>query len=354
MFKQLLNALELSFELEPDGPVLIKASDSNDPVRPDMEFVRTRHPENGVETIYLPGSSLKGAFRSHCEKLARTVQPTLSDSNHTQWLACNPLANGANEACGKHFEDKAKKDKKWRSDPAVSAIIYRESCFVCRIFGNTSLASHLHLSDAHPRADEVLDNQFEKYTEQRNGVAIDRLFGSVAVGPFQFEAAVGGHFQGRLTVRNFTIAQLGLLAFMLRDLEQQRLSIGFGKSRGLGRVKLSNQKVVIRYPAASLNHSDQFQLGQLQGPKHHIYGLGALMANEELGKNYLLPAADEDTLTGSFSQGLSGGRFDSVGTVSDDPLDGVALTIEDAQQVQAFWREAAGRWKAFAQRVAGR
>ena len=44
----------------PDGPILIKAGDTGavDPTRPDMEFVRAWY--NGQETVYLPGSSLKG------------------------------------------------------------------------------------------------------------------------------------------------------------------------------------------------------------------------------------------------------------------------------------------------------
>ena len=72
MHRQVVNGALLDLALWPDGPLLIKAADSGaDPTRPDMEFVRTHRPDG--ESFYLPGSSLKGALRAHCERIARTV-----------------------------------------------------------------------------------------------------------------------------------------------------------------------------------------------------------------------------------------------------------------------------------------
>ena len=78
MHKRLLNEAILEVAIQPQGPILIKAGDKGaDPTLPDMEFVRT----NGQP--YLPGSSLKGVIRSHCERLARTVGG--------EAMACDPL-----------------------------------------------------------------------------------------------------------------------------------------------------------------------------------------------------------------------------------------------------------------------
>ena len=68
MHKCLFNEAIIKLTIEPVGPILIKAGDSgSDPTKPDMSFVRTMR--NGESTVYLPGSSLKGFLRSHCEKL---------------------------------------------------------------------------------------------------------------------------------------------------------------------------------------------------------------------------------------------------------------------------------------------
>ena len=63
----------LHFSITPDGPILIKAGDTGgaDPTLPDMEFVRTRR--RGSAEVYLPGSSLKGVIRAHCERICRSL-----------------------------------------------------------------------------------------------------------------------------------------------------------------------------------------------------------------------------------------------------------------------------------------
>lgn len=235
MHRQLINEAIIHLAIEPDGPILIKSGESGaDPTRPDMEFVRTYH--EGEEIVYLPGSSLKGVIRSHAERITRTVDPSLS---------CNPLGEEKdnrkhnNYSCNKHFTKKELKD---RLDKAHNrgAEVYKESCFVCRMFGNTALSSHVKIADAYPVGNVRL--------EERNGVAIDRIFGSVAVGPFQFEVATQGTFKTQIYIKNFTIAQLGLIGLVLRDIQEQRVPIGFGKSRGLGKIKAHIGPMVIKYP----------------------------------------------------------------------------------------------------------
>lgn len=220
MHKQLLNEAILEFTLKPEGPILVKASDTGaDPTRPDMEFVRTWR--DGERVVYLPGSSLKGVLRGHCERIARTVG---------EGRSCNPVAKG--ESC----VDRQKLEQKHNG-----VHVHRHSCFICQMFGNTALAGRVRTEDAYPVEAEAIR------TEERNGVAIDRIFGSVAVGPFQMEVVTSGEFTTRLAIRNFTIAQLGLLALALRDLKLGRVGIGFGKSRGLGHVSAHFDRWLVRY-----------------------------------------------------------------------------------------------------------
>jgi len=233
MHKQLVNEASFKFVIEPDGPILVKAGESGaDPTRPDMEFVRTRWPGSTEPDVYLPGSSLKGVIRAQCERIVRTVggeQPR----EDGLW-SCDPLHS--RRSCSRKLEQK-------RGDLPGSEL-YRQSCFVCRIFGNTAIAGHIRITDAYPRG--------EVRIEERNGVAIDRIFGSVAVGPFNLEVVTRGEFEANLLVRNFTLAQLGLLALALRDLKLGRVGLGFGKSRGLGQVKARFIEFGVRYPTATL------------------------------------------------------------------------------------------------------
>lgn len=230
MHKRLFNEAIIDLTIAPTGPILIKAGEgASDPTKPDMSFVRTMR--NGHETIYLPGSSLKGVLRAHCERLARTVQGKKA-------LACNPLHD--QHACGKRLEEEKSASKR-----------YRHSCFLCQLFGNTGLASHFRISDAHPLGD--------CHTEERNGVAIDRIFGSVAHGPFNYETVTAGSFETSLNlfkttvhIKNFTVAQIGLLALTLRDLSLERVRLGFGKSRGLGTVTIRVNALTLRYPLCQL------------------------------------------------------------------------------------------------------
>lgn len=327
MFKQLFNEATITLSIEPEGPILIKASESGaDPTRPDMEFVRTIY--QGRETIYLPGSSLKGVIRAHCERLARTVQPERVAADLSECrLSCDPLDDKL--SCWHKWEEE-KKRRKQESAPSAQEI-YRESCFVCRLFGNTSLASRLRVTDAYPNdLDEVK-------TEERNGVAIDRVFGSVAHGPFQYEVAVQGTFVCRLHVRNFTIAQLGLMALALRDLEMQRVGVGFAKSRGLGRVRARVNRVFFRYPACTLDGTLKLVGSNKPGTlPTQLAGAGVFAPDRDYG----LEEADTAALP------------DGVTLIADDWGEPIVDLTDDAK-IKALWRECVAAWRRVVEKVVG-
>src|SRR5205085_2251689 len=240
MHSRVYSELTIRLTITPVGPVLIKSGDeASDPRRPDMSFVRTF--SGGRRTVYLPGSSLKGVLRSHCERLARTADTDeRRRRNHDRPLACNPLSD--EESCGGYIRREIKKEKvkDW-----PGARKHAESCFLCRMFGNTSIASHFQITDAHPAGD--------CRTEERNGVAIDRVYGSVAVGPFNYETVTEGEFRTTLRLKNFTLSQTGLLLLALRDLSLERIRLGFAKSRGLGLVSARVDELTLGFPLCDLN-----------------------------------------------------------------------------------------------------
>ena len=312
MHRQVVNEALLELALWPDGPLLIKAADTGaDPTRPDMEFVRTRRPDG--ETVYLPGSSLKGALRAHCERIARTMGGAHADR---RWrLSCNPLGtapDGPNYSCSARL---LRGDR----EPGGEAA-YRDSCFICRLFGNQALAAHLRLADAYPAA--------APRAEQRTSVAIDRIYGSVAVGPFSYEVVTEGRFVTPLAVRNFTLAQLGLLALALRDLAEGRLALGFGKSRGFGRVGVEVTALTIRYPGCAVRDGALTTFaGTPIGPADQVYGAGVFPGTTGYG----FPFPDEAPLP--------------VGhAAADDGWSAAEVTVGGDADLPTLWRAAVARW----------
>jgi len=338
MHKRLLNEATLDFTIVPEGPILVKAGDTGaDPTRPDMEFVRTWR--NGQRVVYLPGPSLKGVIRSHCERIVRTVGRDGS--------CCNPVVK--EESCvGLH-------DLKQEHD---GVNVHAHSCFICQMFGNTVLGGRVRTADAypptvedyeksHPDIKEGWDREklsqeerwrrIEPRTEERNGVAIDRVFGSVAVGPFQMEVVTSGEFETKIAIRNFTIAQLGLLALALRDLKLGRVGVGFGKSRGLGHVTLKWNKLALRYLCEPTE-------------RNKLYGVAFLLDDEAENYGYLLEKPD-----GPYDPPLDFG-YDSVKEDVSEALDGVHFPDKandwgewevevSGEKVERVWRTCIQAWK---------
>lgn len=329
MHKRRFNEFTLSFAIRPQGPLLIKSGQESgaDPTLLDMNFVRTHHARLGDNTVYLPGSSLKGTLRSYAEKIARTLQPEQAPFPP---LSCNPLGGSPQQGsqdyfCGKYLEQRQKRNR------ATQADMHKYACPICRTFGHTSLAAHLYLSDAYPLDPANLDDRtsFDQAnrTEERDGVAIDRVSGAVAVGPFNLEVVTQGVFYGSLTLHNFQLWQLGLLAIVLRDLGQGRVPMGFGKSRGLGRVAVDYLQAEVAYPG-----------------RFALQGGGRDFAQTLYGVSDFLPPAEADTY-GYFPEAALALPDGSV--VSDDGAFGRAALAWSGEEITGLWRACVPYWARF-------
>ncbi|BAY07498.1 RAMP superfamily CRISPR-associated protein [Calothrix sp. NIES-2098] len=270
MHKRLVNHCIIELSLIPDGPILIKSGkEGADPTKPQMEFVETYH--TGGRSIYLPGSSLKGAIRAHAERIVRTVG---SDSrNDAKLWASNPLKQNEYEYL--------------KNQNLTPPQIYQQSSFTDQIFGSTEIASRLRIEDAYPDKSQPLK------IEERNGVAIDRVFGSVAVGPFDYQVCTSGEFRTKIHLKNFCLAQLGLIGLVLRDLNDGWFAIGFAKSRGLGSVKVQYHSATIQYPGCELQDKRIHQFGTQQSwPHTSLLGAGEFLRTENANP-YGFPIPDE-------------------------------------------------------------
>lgn len=302
MLKQLLNECTIKLDLEPVGPILIKERGpetdeekqakkkaKEKPIEePDMIFVRM--PRNDGCEPYLPGSSIKGILRSRAEWIARS----LNDAG-----SCNPFLTSVNEietdlACSQRLKE------------VKGASAYRKACPICKLFGCLSLASRLSLTDAYLREDSRIPQDprmkdslgrerqqlpkpknNEYVARKRDGVGIDRFLGSTGLvereesaggTKFDFEIINEGVFTCELYLRNFELWQLGLLGYLLTEMENAQIKIGYGKTRGLGKVRGKAQSVIISYigknkPPVGPHGIQFFGIGEIvQGEKWNDYG----------------------------------------------------------------------------------
>lgn len=335
----------IAFSIQPAGPILIKAGESGgtDPALPDMEFVRTRRvvavaqegQEQGKGTVYLPGSSLKGVIRAQCERICRSLdREDRNPKNDDPPLADNPQGDGKEYkgpndmaySSGAYF-NAISNEIKGKSDR--TAQIYRQSSFVSQMFGHTSLAGRVRFADAYPDPSTPLK------IEERNGVAIDRIYGSVAHGPFNYETVVEGSFTTHIAMKNITLAQLGLLGLALRDLGEGRVGIGFGKSRGLGRVGVVLERLELYYPTCRLDESGNLvplRGEQVAGGRQFV-GIGALYQNTDYS-TYKFPKPADDTA--DLPEGIA---------YQEDALMGVRLIAVGNEQVRALLSACMVPWK---------
>lgn len=222
------------------------------PVGADLPVLR-----NGRGEPFIPGSSLKGALRSHLEALLRGWWDS-------PFCACNPVDEQAQcIRSGRRYA----RSSEWRYPENVLVLDKpigledlrqgleelptegRESlfaerleanlCLACRTFGSPWLASRVQFRDLPP-----LPGYWIGQFAVRDGVAIDRDKGTaVDGGLYDYEVVPAGTpFGLQLAAENLEDWQLGLLWLGLKALERTEIALGGFTSRGLGWVKLVDRK----------------------------------------------------------------------------------------------------------------
>ncbi len=181
---------------------------------------------DGLNRLFLPGSSLKGVLRSGLESVLRGLDDERLD-------ACDPFV----EACTEGIAKRAKTGEKIEVDEVVSKV-----CVVCGLFGSPYLAGRVFVADL-PLAAESRSR-----TEVRDGVGIDRDRRVAQTKPavkYDYEVVPPGTaFRLEMILENVDDqVQLGLVLKTLDLLDSGEIRLGGLTSRGLGRVSLSDLRL---------------------------------------------------------------------------------------------------------------
>ncbi|MFN3479769.1 MAG: CRISPR-associated RAMP protein Csx7 [Thermodesulfovibrionales bacterium] len=304
MLKKILNEINLTFHIKATGPILIKDGETDEErdarkqkegqSSPDMRFI-----VDATGKIFIPGSSIRGVWRSWCERIARTISGDVP-------LACDPFNDDPedkiNISCSKRLEKKSPEE------------VYALSCPICKLFGNTSLGSRIRISDAY-----IIDGDVHRdRLPIRDGIGIDRFTGGARSGAkFRYQYLIGKTFKTEIHIRNFELWQIGLLGFLFRDFEEELVPIGFGKTRGLGKVK-----------------------GTVEGATLNFYGLNQPMVDETnkkaevSGVGSLYTDSDKENYCFAIEEPLKDTEFDSL----SKSIIRTTLRLNDSQANKLFKR----------------
>ena len=254
MLKRWLCQAEIALDLICVDPVLIKSGYATIE-GPDMVPVVTYR--QGKTEYLFPGSSLKGVVRAQGERIVRTLRKD---------MVCVPYCQKKEDACPKDDIHMACGSRLECVEESVrSAEIYRHSCPACRTFGSLQFTGRAAIGDAYPVGTPPV-------VEDRDGVGIDRVTGGAVPGAkFELRVITSGTFRTTISVRNFELWQLGLLYYLLCDFKDERLRVGSGKSRGLGRVKGEVRSFRIAYPKETSRLSGIYELSAKEDQE--AYGL---------------------------------------------------------------------------------
>jgi CRISPR/Cas system CSM-associated protein Csm3 (group 7 of RAMP superfamily) len=284
MLMQAANELNITLKLFADSPVLIKDGRFGDEQRelwsskgsderkrmPNAipisratvdqiyKAVISPTPQAAVEQLpgfFIPGTSLRGAWRGHLERIFRALDPPtrarvcdpLDDQTEpaeSDYLSCSKALTNRRDSTDRirQAAQKRASDNHSPYDGPPPFIPYSHSCPICRLFGNTLQGSRFSISDA-----ELIAKPKEGAIVAREHVRIDRRKGSVTGAPLKFYALYGTTFRLDLRLRNFELIQLRLIGQLLNDISLGGVLIGSGKSKGYGKVKAAFESIRLSY-----------------------------------------------------------------------------------------------------------
>jgi CRISPR/Cas system CSM-associated protein Csm3 (group 7 of RAMP superfamily) len=192
-----------------------------------------------VESPMLTGSSLRGALRSHAEKIGLTLATAHWVNDRDGFVQHRPISNPFAEPT------KDDKDIAWyqkagvEHTPQLAALCLNDQLFGSSLNGSRFWVSDARLETQHLNADSWKVQDF---------LAIDPFTGGGKDGA-KFDAAplVRPIFKATLTLHNPRAWELGWLTLVLRDLADGMIPIGFGKAKGYGVAELQQTNWRVGY-----------------------------------------------------------------------------------------------------------
>jgi CRISPR/Cas system CSM-associated protein Csm3 (group 7 of RAMP superfamily) len=238
--------------MTPQGPWMVRGETREEgQARRDILYPLLDHQGRPL----LPASSLKGVLRSTVERILRTVD-THTDPKRIP-LADDPFVH---KDADYHQYERAtiadselaewnEKHKRYTQEQLTPERIYRVLSAASQMFGCTLHAGLVMLDDATVPARRL---------SPRTHVAIDRFTGGVGEGPFNEQLVVEQSLlTTHLTITNFALWQIGLLALVFQEINRGYVGMGAGTRKGQGQMKIAIPVITFTYNAQAYRDSQK-------------------------------------------------------------------------------------------------
>jgi CRISPR-associated RAMP protein (TIGR02581 family) len=164
----------------------------------------------------IPGSSLKGVFRSNLEQILKGKDGV---------YVCD-------ETDGNPCIDSKKRENNYNNESEWFSYIEQNICEVCNLFGSNSFSSRVFFSDA-------VAEKSKQNLENRDGVKIRRDT-EVGAGEAKYNyeiVSTGTEFKTELLMENVEDYQVGYILLLIDMVNNGLIRFGGKKSAGLGKLK---------------------------------------------------------------------------------------------------------------------
>ncbi|MDO6354866.1 CRISPR-associated RAMP protein Csx7 [Caloramator sp. CAR-1] len=253
MFKKIYNEAIITYTLKTKSPLFIRSGKEEglDPTKEDNTFI-TVH-KDGQVIPFMPGTSIKGVFRSRAEKL---------------------LPNSCNLFSGACLNQSDMKNKNGTER-------YKLSCPACKMFGSTALKSRVLFSDAYPVG--------KYFIGSRTSVAIERISGAAKQGAlFNMEYVEDAEFKGEIRLQNFFKWHIKTLVEVFKDINNGFVTFGGLTSKGFGRMEVKEFNIKLRYYNKGLSNNNYADKGfYIEREINSLDELDGLLRNIQLNDNEL-------------------------------------------------------------------
>ncbi|WP_054740992.1 type III CRISPR-associated RAMP protein Csx7 [Cellulosilyticum ruminicola] len=228
MLKKLINEAIIECDIKTASPLLIQAGQGQQTLNPvDVDATYIRAFRNNEYQPFIPGSSLKGVFRSYAESILEEACDIVGNNNDKKSRSC--LNTKQKDYNGNKIYISLNGEQR-----------YEKSCLVCKLFGSDVLKGRVNFGNAYT------DEEYRIDTARMT--AIDRVNGGAKNTSLrEIEYVSYGVFKEKMIIKNFAPYQIKLLMNCLEALNIGQIRLGSYTTKGFGEVNVENIKLTMRY-----------------------------------------------------------------------------------------------------------